>query len=70
MINAPISHQFMFLNMLFEKMEPRRERMLMAQNISPKLTARNAMQIAFAQMPLSISFAPQIILRVSTKPKP
>ena len=41
----------MFLNMLFEKMEPVLERMLMAHIISAKLTVRNAMAIALTQWP-------------------
>ena len=49
MTNAPISHQFICFNMLLEKMEPSRERILMAQKISPKLTARNAIAIASRQ---------------------
>ena len=47
--NAPTSQQFMFLNILLEKMEPVRERILIAHIISAKLTVRNAMDIAFMQ---------------------
>ena len=67
---APASHQFMFLYMLRLMMEPIRERMLSAQKISAKLTARKAMHMALRQALLVASFAPQIILIVSQNGRP
>lgn len=47
--NAPHEHPVHVLNILLEKMEPVRERILIAHIISAKLTVRNAMDIAFMQ---------------------
>ena len=47
--DAPMSHQLTFLSISLEKMDPVLDLMLIAQNISPRFTVKNAIAIAFTQ---------------------